>query len=288
MPLLVNGEPIASEAIRDEAQRLRLRPEWRDLPDNLEGSMRVRAEAELRLIDRVLLRQAAEKDARPVDPAVVDAEVQRLKAGNGGCRSAVDEEFLRRQIEGDLRCKRAVEDLMGPIPKVTEGEIARFYRAEGANFRRPAMVHAAHILKQVDDDQGEAEARAAINAALAELARGEPFAAVVERYSDCKDKGGDLGYFPPGQMVQEFDDVVFAMQPGERSPVFRTPFGFHIVEVRARKPEGIAPLAEVRETIEQFLFAMKERDAFRRVVRDLRASADVRRASARHAEARAG
>lgn len=89
-------------------------------------------------------------------------------------------------------------------------------------------------------------------------------------------------------MVEEFDRVVFAMKPGERSPVFRTPFGFHIAELLAREPEGLEILADVRKIIEEFLAAMKERDAFRRVVHDLRAKADIRRVSGRPKEAAAG
>jgi hypothetical protein len=38
---------------------------------------------------------------------------------------------------------------MAPIPKFTEAEIGLFYKTEGHNFRRPEMVHAAHILKHV-------------------------------------------------------------------------------------------------------------------------------------------
>jgi hypothetical protein len=91
MPVFVNGELIPSEAIREEGQSLRQRPEWRDLPDDIESSIRPRQEAELRMIDCVLLRQAADKDNRPVDSGAVDREIERLRAENGGCRSAVDE-----------------------------------------------------------------------------------------------------------------------------------------------------------------------------------------------------
>ena len=108
-------------------------------------------------------------------------------------------------------------------------------------------MNAAHIVKHVDETHAEADARAGIEAALAALERGEPFAAVADRYSDCKGNGGDLGSFERGVMVEEFDNVVFAMKPGERSPIFRTPFGFHIAEVRSRQPGGgIADLREVR------------------------------------------
>ena len=139
------------------------------------------------------------------------------------------------------------------------------------------MVHAAHIVKHVNGEHTEEQARAGIEAAFTELQRGEPFAAVVLLHSDCKENRGDLGFFPRGQMVAEFDDIVFAMKPGERSPIFHTPFGFHIAEVRARAPEGVASLSEVRHIIEELLFAMKERDAFRRVIQDLRAKAHIRR-----------
>ena len=89
-------------------------------------------------------------------------------------------------------------------------------------------------MKHVDETHAEADARAGIEAALAALEGGEPFAAVADRYSDCPGNGGDLGSFERGVMVEEFDKVVFAMKPGERSPIFRTPFGFHIAEVRSR------------------------------------------------------
>jgi hypothetical protein len=81
---------------------------------------------------------------------------------------------------------------MGPIPEVAEAEVARFYKTEEHNFRRPERVHVAHIVRHLDGAQTEDEARAGIEAALAELQRGEPFSAVVERHSDCKDGGGDL------------------------------------------------------------------------------------------------
>jgi hypothetical protein len=98
--IFVNGELILNETIREESHHLRERPEWRDLPESVETSTGLRQEAELRVIDRVLLRQEAEKDTRPLERGLVDAEIERLKTENGGCRSAVDEGFLRRQIEG--------------------------------------------------------------------------------------------------------------------------------------------------------------------------------------------
>jgi parvulin-like peptidyl-prolyl isomerase len=75
------------------------------------------------------------------------------------------------------------------------------------------------------------------------------------------------------------------MQPGERSPIFRTPFGFHIAEVRSRlSGGGIAELSEVRGTIKLFLDALREQEAIRAVAERLRAQAQIRRISTREAQ----
>ena len=284
MPILVNGELIPRELIREEERALARLPEWQSLPDGLDKGMRLREAAEQSVIDRILLRQETDRDRRPLDPGLVAHEVQQLRTANG-CRVVFDDGPLQRQIEGQLRLQRTLHDLMGPLPPPTDEEIARFYKAQRRSFQRQETVHAAHIVKHVDDTHPEHEARAAIEAALAELESGEPFAAVAERCSDCKGNGGDLGAFQRGVMVEEFDEVVFAMKPGERSPIFRTPFGFHIAEVRSKSPAGIPELREVKDAIARFLMSALEQEAARQVAEGLRARANIRRISTREAEA---
>jgi peptidyl-prolyl cis-trans isomerase C len=279
MPILLNGEVIPQELIQQEERRLAEVPEWRAIPDALEKQMRLRREAELHVIDRVLLRQEADKDPRPIDSALVATQVQRLTTAQS-CRVLFDEGPLARQIEGQLRIQRTLRDLIGPLPEPSDDEITRFYKAQRHNFQRPEIVHAAHIVKHIDELHPELEARAGIEEALAELERGAPFALVADRCSDCKGNGGDLGSFERGVMVEEFENVVFALQPGERSAIFRTPFGFHIAHVRSRTSgSGIAELSEVRDTIQIFLSAMREQDAIQRVTERLRGQAQISRIS---------
>lgn len=276
MPILVNGEVIPQEFIRDEERRLAQSPEWRVIPEALEKGMHLRHLAEASVIDRVLLRQAADLDPRPIDAAVIATHVKHLTAAQG-CRVLFDEGPLARQIEGQQRLQRTMRDLMGPLPEPTEDEIVRLYQARRDAFQRPEIVNAAHIVKHVDALHSEADARAGIEAALAALKRGEPFGQVADLYSDCPGNGGDLGSFERGVMVEEFENVVFQMKPGERSPIFRTPFGFHIAEVRSMQTGGgIAELNEVRGTIKLFLTSLREQDAVRKVAERLRAQAQIR------------
>jgi peptidyl-prolyl cis-trans isomerase C len=284
MPIEVNGETIPVELLREEARSLAQLPEWQGTPDGLEKAMRLREAAEQRVIDRILLRQETDKDLRPIDPALVAAQVQRASTTQT-CRVLFDEGPLSREIEGQLRLQRTMRELMGPTPEPAEDEIVRVYNAGREGFQLPETVEAAHIVKNVDETHPEAEARAGIDAALAELESGVPFAEVAERFSDCKGNGGDLGSFPRGAMVDEFDKVVFAMQVGERSPIFRTPFGFHIAEVRSKVPGRIAELAEARETIRRFLISRREHETARNVAQRLRSQAQIRRVSTRAAAA---
>ena len=283
MPILVNGEIIPVELIREEERRLAQTPEWQGIPDSLEKRMRLREAAEWDATDRILLRQESDKDPRPIDSALVASHVQCLITAQS-CRVLFDDGPLARQIEGQLRLERTLRDLMGPLPEPTEDEIARVYKAQRHDFQRPELVHAGHIVRHVDETHAEADARAGIEAALAALERGEQFAAVAERYSDCKGNGGDLGSFPRGVMVEEFDNIVFDMKPGERSQIFRTPFGFHIAEVRSKtRGGGIAELHEVQDTVKDFLMTIREQEAARKMAERLRAQAQIRRISTREA-----
>lgn len=92
------------------------------------------------------------------------------------------------------------------------------------------QVRARHILLP-DEEQAKQ--------ALARLEAGEDFASVAREVSTdpgSKDKGGDLGWFPRGVMNKEFEDAAFALQPGQRSGIVKSPNGYHIIEVLERDP----------------------------------------------------
>jgi len=69
-----------------------------------------------------------------------------------------------------------------------------------------------------------------------EIENGKDFAQVAQEFSLCPSKaqGGNLGTFSPGQMVKEFDDVVFSADVGVVMGPVQTQFGYHLVEVTFR------------------------------------------------------
>ena len=90
-----------------------------------------------------------------------------------------------------------------------------------------AQAEARHILVNSEEE---------CLALKEEIVNGKDFAAVAAAVSLCPSKadGGNLGTFSPGQMVKEFDDVVFSADVGVVMGPVQTQFGYHLIEVTWR------------------------------------------------------
>lgn len=124
-----------------------------------------------------------------------------------------------------------------------------FHIAKVEEERPYEEVHAAHIMKMVPrgDADRVAAAKAQIDSLYTVVTGGADFAEVATTNSDDKGsaiRGGDLGWFGRGMMVQPFEDKAFAMQENEISEPFQTRFGWHIIKQYGKR--GIQPLDSLR------------------------------------------
>lgn len=90
-----------------------------------------------------------------------------------------------------------------------------------------ARACARHILVSSEEQCNELKNR---------IETGEDFAAVAREHSLCPSgrDGGALGEFGPGQMVREFDEVVFSGEVGKCLGPVKTQFGYHLIEITSR------------------------------------------------------
>ncbi len=90
-----------------------------------------------------------------------------------------------------------------------------------------ATARARHILVPTQEQCDEIKKQ---------IEGGADFAALAREHSKCPSaqQGGDLGEFGPGQMVKEFDDVVFRDEVGRTHGPVQTQFGFHLIEITNR------------------------------------------------------
>jgi hypothetical protein len=104
-----------------------------------------------------------------------------------------------------------------------------------------AEVWARHILFRVPADASPQVRDSVMSRArgVLEQARGDAdFAQLAAQYSEepgAADRGGDLGYFSTGDMIPQFEDAAFRLQPGQVSDLVETPFGIHIIKVEDKR-----------------------------------------------------
>ena len=143
-------------------------------------------------------------------------------------------------------------------------------------------MKASHILIKVDpkaDESQRAEARKKLEAIEQRLKRGEDFSALAKGSSQCPSsaKGGDLGYFQRGQMVKLFEEVAFALKPGEVSGIVETKFGYHLIKVVDKKPETMMAFKDIKDRLAQQLKQREVLKELHQYVSELKKKAKVER-----------
>lgn len=99
-------------------------------------------------------------------------------------------------------------------------------------------IRASHILFSVTNEKEDAKIKAKAESVLKRIKAGEDFAKLAGEFGSdsTKSKGGDLGWFSSGQMVQEFEEAVFALTPGQLGDkLVKTQFGYHIVKTTDKR-----------------------------------------------------
>lgn len=252
MPTIVNGETVEDAEVRQVAKLIyaRLIEESGSGESPLSVQLRASEWALENVIDRTLLKQAALKDAESITPEDLDAAIAQMQSqspGRSGCVLPGSEQAFREEAKVNLCIERFIRKITAKVSGPKHKDVTEYYRKNRGAFYVPELIHAAHIVKNVGPESDETAAHAAIANAETELRTGRAFEEVADEFSDCPGRGGDLGFFARGQMVEEFENIMFSLQPGEVSSIFRTPFGFHIAKLYEKKPEGHRPLNEVRE-----------------------------------------
>lgn len=262
MQITVNSEALPPEAIQREIQNYR--------QQNLGTDEKEAAKAVSdKLIDWALIRQEAAKKALPVSPEEIEAGLQQLFAAHGGKepffqRFGLNEDRLdevRCDVERNEQIKKFLDELSNDVEQPTEEALSAYYDQNARQFMHPEKVHAAHIVKHPQDEVAEQAAAAELTAVRSRLLAGEDFLTVAGETSECNDTPPDLGEFARGRMVPEFELIVFSMNPGEISPVFKTQFGVHIATVFTRSGSTPMTFDECREPIASILLHNLKNDA---------------------------
>ena len=209
--------------------------------------------------------------------AVVNFPADRFREGLQASDQEVaawfDEHKDEYRVPEKRKVKYALLDLQSIRDRiaVTPEDVQRYYEDNAQQFSSPEQVRASHILLKTEG-KNEADVKKLADDIAAKARGGADFAALAKQYSEDESnnaKGGDLDFFGRGQMVPEFDTVVFAMEPGQVSDPFKTSFGYHVVKLAEKRPASSRPLAEVRAQIEDQIKWQRAQDEAQRTADDL-------------------
>lgn len=281
----VNGDPITKaefEGAIHEVEQQEGRPVPADQRDRvLRG-----------ILDNMVAFKLLTQEAKQRHVVVPDAEIETQIAGmkkqfpsEQAFQQALKAqhmtvEKLRDTARSNLVVRKLLQDEVMSKIEIKPSDISAFYEKNPDKFQQPESVHAAHILIIVPP-QADATAKAALKAraeeALKAARSGKDFAALARQYSQdgSAQHGGDLGFFPKGQMVPAFEKVAFSLKPGEISDLVETQFGYHIIKVIEKKSGGTVPFAQAAPQIQQFLESQAQSDKGKAYVESLKAKGKV-------------
>jgi len=246
---MVSGQPILLADYQEEVARFEAAMVGQGI--DLEGKEGQGKLAQMRhqvldsMIEQVLIQQAAAQEGVIIPEEELETTIQESIEEGGGQASfeewlqtsGLTYEDFREEIRFQLLAQIIFEQVTSSIPTTAE------------------QVHARHILVGTEE-----EARAI----LTRLQAGEDFATLASELSqdeNTKETGGDLGFFPRGQLISpEVEEAAFALSPGQLSAVAQSQFGYHVVQVLEKAPDRPLP-PEVLYALKEQAFArwMQER-----------------------------
>lgn len=204
------------------------------------------------LIEKLLLVRAR-LDSLKVSDEQVEREIERrlqILSAQLGSPEAIVEVYgkplplLKQDLRAEVRNQLLAEEMRQKITadvRITPQEVREFFRSIPPDSLPyvPAEVELSQIVFWAKPSPAEKEAtRERLEQIRQEIVAGKmDFASAARAFSQdlgSARQGGDLGEFARGQMVPEFERVAFSQPIGEVSPVFESPFGFHILLVESR------------------------------------------------------
>ena len=240
-----------------------------------------------RLVDqRVVIAKARQDTTLTVTGDVVEQQVDRqiaqLAAQVGG-EAALEAAYgrsipeIRVSLRDDVRDEILLQEYRRRRLRevaVTPGEVRAWFGQIPAAERPlvPELVRVAHVVKvPAPNEAAKAEARAFTQALRDSITAGQAtIEELADRFSDDPGnvgpggtkKGGRYDDFRLSDLVPEFSAAAAALEPGQYSQVFETPFGFHVLRVNERRgdrvsfnhvlvevPTGEDEVAQARETL---------------------------------------
>jgi len=215
------------------------------------------------------LRSVVTKRKEDYINKLVNDELLYQEALRSGIKKDKEVQAVIKQAEKKILIARLVQEKVDNAIEITDDEIAEDYVRNKGLYMTPEILRVSHILVPT---QEEAEVL------LGEIRAGASFEDVARAKSvdPTAQRGGDIGYFPRGQLMPEFEAPFADLEVGDISDVVKTRLGYHIIKLTDRKSPEVRPLEQVRDSIKARLYNLKRQEVFDSMLEDLKKKTKVR------------
>jgi parvulin-like peptidyl-prolyl isomerase len=228
------------------------------------------------LITRLLMNKATDDDkkkARTAADKFVAATKEQAGSEESFNRQLGAMSFTAAQFDAQVweqsTCKEVIDRELKSKLNIADGAAQKYYDEHGAEFDRPEMVRAAHILlstrdpnanQELSDEKKKAKMQQ-MEKILERAKKGEDFAALAKEFSEdpgSKSKGGEYTFArakddPQHAMVLEFENAAFSLKTNEVSGIVTTQFGYHIIKLYERTPAQKLAFGKVKDDLKDYL-----------------------------------
>jgi peptidyl-prolyl cis-trans isomerase SurA len=294
---VVNNDVIVESELRERLRNVRaqLRESGTQAPPEAALTRQV---LERLIVDKLQLQRADETGLRVEDEELnkaIESIAERNKLSvrqfrNVLERDNVDFAQFREQVRNEILLTRVRQRAVERRVSVSDREIDNFLatlKQQGSSADEYRLAHILISLPEAASAEQIESARARAEAIAARVAGGEDFAQVAAEVSDGQQalEGGDLGWRKSAELPTIFADAVPSLQPGDVSPIIRSPSGFHLVKLidlrgdsryvvtqtNARhilvRPNDIVPDEEAQRRLEQLRTRIENGEKFDELAR---------------------
>lgn len=214
------------------------------------------------LINYELFYQQAQKEKVKISNDEINLEIDKIKDDFSSTEEFIEAlkvnnttlVKLKENIKRQLIINSISEKIRNQVI-ISNEDLVKYYNKNKESLLEFEQVHARHILLETEEEA---------NNILLQLKEGlTDFAELAKEKSigPSAPSGGDLGFFTRGQMVKEFEDAAFSLEPGEISEVVQSQFGYHIIKSEEKKEEYSPTFEEAKERINDILKYQRENEA---------------------------
>ena len=279
----VNGAPITAAEIADYAKT-----EARMInATSTEESKAVFRDAGENLINRQLLLQEAEKRKIAISDAEVASRARDFQIGGAEGQTVpqngAPDAQLMNAVRGSMLIEKMLDDeFRAGHVQPTDAQIKQYYDEHRDLFvKDPGEVEIAHIAVKFPPNATDAQKKAAAEKILKlykQAVKSKDFAALAKQNSEDTEsapKGGELGYFRPGQLPPVVDKMVFATPVGHLTEILESNLGYSFIKVTSRRGETLSPLPEVKAKIAMFILDENEDAVVKALIKKIAKGAKI-------------